>query len=123
MRALLLVVVTCLLVSASMTVVEGWSPECEQLKKLMLGGFDITPAERKFFGDNCLTDEQRKAHDEHMRNIKWLICTLSISPSCVRCKLAILPPGDDPKSICPGSYEIFTNQQAVADWYRANCCE
>jgi hypothetical protein len=126
MRALLLVVATCLLVGASMTVVGGLPPECGKLARMAIGGFELTPAEWKFFTDNCdeRTEAERKRDDEKIARTKFFICTWSTSPSCVRCKDPLpLFEGDDPKAMCPGTYEIFPNPQAAGEWHRANCCK
>ncbi len=127
MRTLLLVVVTCLLVSASMTVVEGLIPECEELTRMIKGGFSLTPAEAKFFTDRCgppLTPEQQRSVDEVFRKAKGIICTWSTSTSCVRCLApSWLFDDDNPKTKCPGTYEIFPNLQAAYGWYHANCCK
>jgi hypothetical protein len=103
MRTLLLVIVTCLLVSASMTVVEGLPPECEKLSRMLQAGFVLTEAEVKFISDNCLTEKERKDAAEAAERVmkqKSLICTWSTSPSCVRCKFPMtLNEGDDPKAM------------------------
>ncbi len=127
MRTLLAVVVTCLLVAASMTVVKGLPPECKKLSQMFQGGFELTTAEWKFYQDNCMTEKERKDADEAVERVmktKTLICTWSAGPSCVRCKFPVLlNEGDDPKAICPEAYEVFPTFQAAFQWYGTNCCE